>query len=664
MGWGNCFLLQIMLLALSVLYYSDAITTLNQINELAKTLDRVMDHSKDPCENFYDYVCANWNETFPRPSHYNVWNMHHLSQEIITHKIRTILEDRNNNLHKQLLLKERVYYDACMDVDYSMEKGEQLYEHMIKESKKAGPDWQDVAEYYADKIGEISFFHVTLGLENELEIIRPSHTKSNKEPFTVISEDIDNYLDKMSSYLRLFQKESITSSFKQHFKNFVELISWQVRKPELPLLPVTIGQLQELYDESCPFLNSTTKINWLRFFKKLAGPSGAILTNLHNIYVDWSYIRTLCAVLSSASNDVIVRYLRFNFEEDENVMFYVDKKLKKMNNLERSYNCIVKMPLSTGYSNILTSEDKLPKKLSFLSNMLTKLKTELRSQILDSWFETGLKFQAVTVVNKIKLWLSNMHFPITKREIESIAYNFDVTPISLENLINFKKAQTVYKFSLFSVGKKSVRTKRDIKMNAFYMYQKNIMVISPAFLFPPFFHDKAPRAFNFGRLGRVIGHEISHAFDYTRIQPKFGYHAVNKKQHELGIAYKLICFANQFDQLKEGSGMNTVIENIADTQGLKLAFKAMRRHIETHPETADERLENFQDFDANKLFFIAFANDLCESRKYKFFGRTHSAARDRVTGTLQNMEEFAEAFNCAKGRPMNPVGEKCDYWGI
>lgn len=55
--------------------------------------------------------------------------------------------------------------------------------------------------------------------------------------------------------------------------------------------------------------------------------------------------------------------------------------------------------------------------------MLTKLKTELRSQILDSWFETGLKFQAVTVVNKIKLWLSNMHFPITKREIESIAYN-------------------------------------------------------------------------------------------------------------------------------------------------------------------------------------------------------------------------------------------------
>lgn len=54
--------------------------------------------------------------------------------------------------------------------DYSMEKGEQLYEHMIKESKKAGPDWQDVAEYYADKIGEISFFHVTLGLENELEV--------------------------------------------------------------------------------------------------------------------------------------------------------------------------------------------------------------------------------------------------------------------------------------------------------------------------------------------------------------------------------------------------------------------------------------------------------------------------------------------------------------
>ncbi|XP_043478580.1 endothelin-converting enzyme 1-like isoform X3 [Leptopilina heterotoma] len=288
---------------------------------------------------------------------------------------------------------------------------------------------------------------------------------------------------------------------------------------------------------------------------------------------------------------------------------------------------------------------------------------ELRSQIVNSWFENDLKFKAVTVVNGIKLWFSNMGFPITKREIESIAYNFDVTPICLKNFINFKTAQMVHKFNLFLVNSiQRRRTVRDIEMNAFYMYQKNIMVISPAFLFPPFFHAEAPMAYNFGRLGRVVGHEITHAFDYTLLKPMLGYNAANEKQFKRDIASKLVCFINQFDQLKNGSGFHTLEENIADTQGLKLAFRAMRRHIEKYSETADERLGNLHDLDANKLFFIAFANDLCESRKYAFFDRTHSAARERVIGTLQNMEEFAEAFNCTIGRPMNPEGDKCDFW--
>ncbi|XP_043478562.1 neprilysin-1-like isoform X2 [Leptopilina heterotoma] len=313
MGCGKlCFLLQIMLPALTVVYYSEAVFTLN---ELAEVLDEAMDYNKDPCENFYDYVCGNWNKAYPKPNHSFVWNIHHMSKEIITQKIRGILEDRNKYGNKPLLSKERAYYDACMDVDYSLKEGRKLYKHIVKESKKAGPNWQDVAEYFADKIGEISFFHVTLGHKNELEIIRPSQTKSNKYEFNMIRKHIDIYLENKSRYLGLIKKQSLNASLKADFKHFVELISWQTRKRELPLIPVTIDRLQKMYNESCPFLNSTTQINWFSFLKKLAGPSGDSLTNLHNIYIDWSYLKSICEVLSSSTNDVIVQYLRFTLKK-------------------------------------------------------------------------------------------------------------------------------------------------------------------------------------------------------------------------------------------------------------------------------------------------------------------------------------------------------------
>lgn len=58
----------------------------------------------------------------------------------------------------------------------------------------------------------------------------------------------------------------------------------------------------------------------------------------------------------------------------------------------------------------------------------------------------------------------------------------------------------------------------------------------------------------------------------------------------------------------QGSGFGTLAENVADTQGLKLAFRAMRRQVEPHIEALDERLRNRYDVETNKLFFKAFAN--------------------------------------------------------
>ncbi|XP_043476174.1 membrane metallo-endopeptidase-like 1 isoform X2 [Leptopilina heterotoma] len=573
-----------------------------------------------------------------------------------------ILENENIHSHRRLLSMERKYFHACMNVTYSLETEGYLYQAMVRGSEEAGPNWQNVAEFYANRIGEISLFHVTLGPNNELEILRPSQTVSNLLAFQAISGFIDIYLANQNGALWFHEMRATDDMFKRDFKRFVQLMSEEVHDIEWPLIPVNIGRFQEMYDESCLSPNSVTQINWLHFLRILAGQSGDMLTNLHTIYIDWSYLKKMCKALSSTSNDVIVRYLQFNFEVDQNILFYVNGLLANMGYNERSYNCILKMPLSTGYYNVLSSEENISPKFSYLTKLLDVMKSELNEQIQNSWFEDGLKSKAETVVNGIHLWFSNMGFPMTRREIESISYNFEVDNTALGNLINYKRAQTVHKFNLFLTTTTKRRNKRDIEMNAFYMPRRNLMVMSPAFLFPPFFHTNAPVAYNFGRLGFIIGHEISHAFDYKRLIPILGYNAENAREFSEDLRDKLDCFTDQFDGLNMESGYNTLIENIADTQGLKLAFRAMRRLIMAYPHIQDQRLGNLDAFHTRKLFFIAFANLFCESGVDPYVSATHSPAKLRVIGTLQNMKEFATTFKCARGRPMNPRGERCDFW--
>ncbi|XP_043481510.1 endothelin-converting enzyme 1-like [Leptopilina heterotoma] len=184
-------------------------------------------------------------------------------------------------------------------------------------------------------------------------------------------------------------------------------------------------------------------------------------------------------------------------------------------------------------------------------------------------------------------------------------------------------------------------------------------VISPALLFPPSFSPGAPLAYNFGRLAFILGHEISHAFDLKRIHSEYLRFHQNQTHFENILENYLLCIVKRFHQIHV-NGTTTLNENVADTQGLKLAFKTMRRLIERNPHLEYERLPNLFDFDTSKLFFISFANRYCEIRDTPN-KKSHSPAKARVIGTLQNMKEFAIAFNCQEGDFMNP-SDKCDLW--
>ncbi|KAK0169106.1 hypothetical protein PV327_002852 [Microctonus hyperodae] len=135
------------------------------------------------------------------------------------------------------------------------------------------------------------------------------------------------------------------------------------------------------------------------------------------------------------------------------------------------------------------------------------------------------------------------------------------------------------------------------------------------------------------------------------------------------------CFVEQFNKYfgvtedPDSDGISrgrlTRPDNVADSTGLYAVFKAFKKLIETH-SVENYKLPGFENYTDDQMFYIAFAGVFCEAATPKFKELRdkysgHSPGRWRVIGSVSNTKDFAEAFNCPVGSPMNPE-KKCNIW--
>ncbi len=232
--------------------------------------------------------------------------------------------------------------------------------------------------------------------------------------------------------------------------------------------------------------------------------------------------------------------------------------------------------------------------------------------------------------------------------------------------------QFAFRREIAKLGQKVDRTEWRMTpptVNAYYNPLANEMVFPAGILQPPFFSRSDPAPVNFGGVGMVMGHELTHGFDdlgrkfdgegrladwwRPEMSEKFEQNAQCIEQLYLGF------------EVQEGLKLNgalTLGENIADFAGLKLAFEAYRQWAKEHAggKPAVEGLTDEQ------LFFVSFAQTWCtlatpESERMLAAVDSHSPPRFRVNAPLANLPAFAQAFSCREGAPMRPKNI-CAVW--
>jgi putative endopeptidase len=213
-------------------------------------------------------------------------------------------------------------------------------------------------------------------------------------------------------------------------------------------------------------------------------------------------------------------------------------------------------------------------------------------------------------------------------------------------------------------------------VNAYYNPSFNDINFPAGILQPPFFDFKIDPAVNFGGIGVVIGHEMTHGFDDegSQYDGKGNLREWQTPEDRKAFTERTDCEATEYsgfeaapahgDQPEQKlNGKLTLGENTADNGGLRIAYMALLDTLAAEGKTIDEKIDGYTEA---QRYFLGFAQVWCQnqteqSARQSALTDPHSPGQWRVNGTVQNFDAFGKAFGCTKGQPMYPVNS-CRVW--
>jgi putative endopeptidase len=372
-------------------------------------------------------------------------------------------------------------------------------------------------------------------------------------------------------------------------------------------------------------------------------------------YLRWHLINSTAASLSEPFVDE-----DFNFK---------GKVLQgTQENLERWKRCVryTDSGLGEALGQVYVKKAFSPQAKAHALEMVHNLEAALKDDITTlPWMSEATRQQAI---GKLEAFAEKIGYPDKWRDYSKL--KIDRGPYVLDVL---RARMFEFNRDLAKVGKPVDRTEwymTPSTVNAYYNPQMNEIVFPAGILQPPFYDPKADDAYNYGGIGAVIGHEMTHGFDdqgnkFDKVgNLKNWWTPEDKKRFDERAA----CIVNQFDgfEVEKGLHENGKLvsgEAIADLGGLTIAYAAYQKSLQGKPKPPV-----VDGFTADQRFFLGYAHVWATNMRPQFKRLLtnvdpHPLAHFRVNGTLSNMPAFAKAFQCKPDDPMvRPAGERCQIW--
>jgi putative endopeptidase len=390
------------------------------------------------------------------------------------------------------------------------------------------------------------------------------------------------------------------------------------------------------------------------FFKVFSAQLAAVPVSDWQTYLRWHLIRNLAPYLSEAFD-----HEGFHFEGE--ILSGTTKQLPRWKRIVAETDGDIGEALGQLYVEKYFPPEAKAQVLALVGNLRSALRADLATL---PWMDDATRQKAIV---KLDAFTVKMGYPDKWRDYSSLVIDRGSYVLNVIRANQFENRRVLNK-----IGKPVDRAEWGMTpptVNAYYNPARNEIVFPAGILQPPFFDPKADDASNYGAIGAVIGHEMTHGFDDQGRQydPKgnltdwWTQESANRfKERAAGIVKQFSGYT-----VLDGVhliGERTQGENIADLGGLKIAFAAMEKDLE------GKSREPIDGFTPEQRFFLSFASVWRgsirpEEQRKRVKTDPHSPWQFRVNGPLSNLDEFAAAFDVPEGAPMRrPAADRVTIW--
>ncbi|XP_019950446.1 endothelin-converting enzyme-like 1 isoform X2 [Paralichthys olivaceus] len=674
----------------------------------ARFVQSNIDPTIQPCQDFYSFACGGW------------LRRHGIPEDKLSYGIITAIGEHNEEKLQHLLLepvrrrghnsaerKVKEFYRSCVNIQEIDKLGSDPMTEVIdscggwdlvgappgsagweSDGAPQRPDFDELLYRTQGVYSTAVFFSLTVNVDdknssrNAIRVDQEGLTLPERSLYLGQDEDSVKIL---AAYKALMERLLSMLGAQEPTQKSKEIIQLETR-----LANITVSEYDDQRKDISTMYNRITlrqlqriapSLHWKRLLDKI------FLENLSEdeeiVVLATDYLQKVSDIIKTTSKRVLHNYMLWRIvvalSEHLSTAFrsIIHEFSREIDGteqqLELGHLCLTQankhfgMALGALFVHQHFSSQSKAKVQELVEDIKHSL--DLRLQELD-WMDEATKEAARAKLKHMMVMTGYPDF-LLKPELIDQEYGFEVDEKTyFKNILNSIKFNI--KLSVKKIHEEVDKTAWLLPpqaLNAYYLPNKNQMVFPAGILQPTLYNPEFPQSLNYGGIGAIIGHELTHGYDdwggqYDRhgnLQQWWTEDSYRKFQRKAECIVKLYDNFSVYNQ--RVNGRLTLGENIADMGGLKLSYFAYQKWVREHgPERPLPGLK----YTHEQLLFIAFAQNWCMKRRsqsiyLQLLTDKHAPEHYRVIGSVSQFDEFSRVFHCPKGSPMNPV-DKCSVW--